>query len=66
MLTNNLNLRLRLKTDKEKCSAWIKMAVNENLLGSYIATINQDQSLLRCVGYFLIQYLFALHICLFI
>lgn len=27
------------------------MAVNENLLGSYIATINQDESLLRYIDY---------------
>ena len=41
--------RLCLKTDKEKCSAWIRMAVNLNLLGSYISALNQDKSLLRFV-----------------
>lgn len=49
------------------------MAVNENLLGSYISTINQDQSVLRCLFLLiriiriiglLFQYLFTVHICL--
>jgi hypothetical protein len=51
MLIENLNCRLQLKTDREKCNAWIKMAVNGNLLGSYITTIDQDHSLLKYANY---------------
>lgn len=40
-------LRLRLKTDEEKCMAWIRQGLKENTLGSYLNVITQDEKLLR-------------------
>lgn len=39
--------RLRLKTDQEKCMAWIRQGLKENTLGSYLNVITQDEKLLR-------------------
>lgn len=39
--------RLQLKTDKEKCMAWIRQALKENTLSSYLNVITQDDKLLR-------------------
>ena len=43
--------RLQLKTDKEKCMAWIRQALKENTLSSYLNVITQDDKLLRYIVY---------------
>lgn len=39
--------RLHLKTDQEKCMAWIRQGLKENTLGSYLNVISQDEKLRR-------------------
>ena len=39
--------RLELTKDKDKCDAWILLAVKDNILGSYFDAISQDDEMLR-------------------